>query len=44
VLGHKTLAMTVRYLHVNEDSQKAAVARLGDSIVAEQYPSQGDTA
>ncbi len=32
LLGHKTLAMTVRYLHVNEDSQKAAVVRLGDSI------------
>lgn len=42
LLGHKTLAMTIRYLHVNEDTQKAAVNRLGDRVEAALSHTQED--
>lgn len=32
LLGHKTVMTTYRYAHLAEDSEKASVARVGDSI------------
>ena len=32
LLGHKTVMTTYRYAHLAENSEKASVARVGDSI------------
>ncbi len=32
LLGHKTVATTYRYAHLAQDSEKAAAAKVGDSI------------